>query len=76
MPHVGLAHGLQQGDGVGHVVAVVGQRLFDRLADQRMRGKVHHGLYRVAGEYPVKHGGIAQVALDKFTARQQFAVAA
>ena len=76
MPDSVPLHRLQQGDGVGDVVAVVGERFLDRFTDQRPGGEVHDRLDGILAENPVQNSRITQVTLHEVAAGHHFAVAA
>ena len=76
MPDIRCLHGLQQGNRIDNIVAVILQRFLDGLPNQRVCGKVHHGLDWILPEDLCKPGRISQVAFNEFTARHQFTVTA
>ena len=62
---VGAVAGIEEPDGAGDVVAVVPQRVIDRLANVGECAEVHHGVELVLVEGIEDGGGVAQVRLDE-----------
>lgn len=76
MRNAGLLHRLQQGNGVGNVVAVVLERLLHRFANLRVRRKMHDGPDRVLVEYLRQKRSVTHIAFNEITAGHQFTVTA
>ncbi len=70
-------HGLQQHERRGEVVAVVFERVSDRLAHISKGGEVQHSLGLVLRKHTLHQTGVRHVALDERHARrgQRLAVA-
>ena len=65
LQHAVLDGAFEQVEPVDDVVADVEKRLLHRLADQRVRSKVHDGVGLVLRHHRVHRGAVRQVALDK-----------
>ena len=65
--------GGQQGDGLGDVVLVVGQRLGNGFRHDDLRGAVHDGIDLLLPEEPVQQGVVGDVALIEGALADEFA---
>ena len=66
-----LVRGFEQRATGAGVVAVVFQRIRNRLGHDRVRREMHDGVDLVLREYPVEQGGITSVADDEFAGRDR-----
>ncbi|MEY5029838.1 MAG: hypothetical protein RLZ63_2153 [Pseudomonadota bacterium] len=69
------AHGVQQAQRVGYVVAIVLVWMLHRLAHLNERGKVHDCV-KSARKHSVQHRTITKIALHEVAAQDRIAVAA